>query len=96
MLANTKGQVRSTYNQDVYIKLEEKYFSMLRRCTACSFSGLREDYRNLAKVRFKRVKSINSNERILAMVTYIGLTIPNQASYSSCRDGTCSPGPIPS
>lgn len=46
---------------------------MFRSYTACSFSGFREDYRILAKVRFRRVKAVNRNELIPAMVTYVRL-----------------------
>lgn len=67
---------------------------MFRSYTACSFSGLREDYRILAKVRFKRVKAVNRNELIPAMVAYmrstpIRLIIQKQARDGSCRDGNC-------
>lgn len=59
MIANTKGQVRSTYNQIICIKLKEKYFSMSKRCMGYySSCGLREDYRILVKLRFKKVKAI--------------------------------------
>lgn len=58
MIANTKGQVKSTYNQVICMKLKEKYFSMPRRCMGYSSCGLRENYRILVKVRFKKVKAI--------------------------------------
>lgn len=77
-------------------KIEGKLFSLFRSYTACSFSGLREDYRILAKVRFKRVKAVNMNELFPAMVTYIRLIIQNQARDGSCRDGNWSVGPTPS
>lgn len=89
MIANTKGQVRSTYNQVICIKLKEKYFSMSRRCVGYSSCGLREDYRILVKVRFKKVKAIavmNSYEPQLPIQE-------DQASNSSYRDGNRSPGP---
>lgn len=95
MLANTRGQARSTYNQGMYIKLKVNSSPCLE-LHSLLFFGLREDYRILTKVRFKRVKAVNRNELIPAMVTYIRLIIQNQARDGSCRDGSWSLGPTPS